>query len=439
MQLDTWAGLYWRDAFCHRYVSTCGPAHTLVSAESRIRLRSSRPLAPAGACLPRQIYQLIATRSVHDISITWSLLYNGGLILTTVYLFKVGTLLGASSGTQHSHATFLHVVQQPRVLAATLSRTVCRPVIAPLCTHACVTTSHWQPQHMLGTPTSHQHPQPQTGHCCLCCCWQDAPGAWLPSIFELAGGLLVLGLKLFFEHTAVGRRMTAARLQQQQAQAQQEQQALEEQEQEQWKLQQQGKHMAGSETLDLRLNLVFSDDSAAGLGSSVLELQEEAYGSSSTDGGRELILAGASAEPGAAGPSPRQRGARKPPGLLLRLPTQRLGVDIRTAYPLSPLPCQSVTGLKHQSSAARHSSAPGSMRERGAAAHAASNGQAPHLADSSRLQGGSATHSPNTPRAATVAGGVNWGSVSEGGTSCSALCPTPRGAARPVSGGKDPA
>lgn len=73
--------------------------------------------------LPRQIYQLIATRSVHDISITWSLLYDGGLIMTTAYLiFKVGTLLRAPSWTQHSHATLLHVVQQPKVLAATLSR-----------------------------------------------------------------------------------------------------------------------------------------------------------------------------------------------------------------------------------------------------------------------------------------------------------------------------
>lgn len=32
----------------------------------------------------------------------------------------------------------------------------------------------------------------------------------------------------------------------------------------------------------------------------------------------------------------------------------------------------------------------------------------------SRLQGGSATHSHKTPRAATVAGGVTWGSFSEG-------------------------
>lgn len=254
----------------------------------------------------------------------------------------------------------------------------------------------------------------------------------------------MLGLKLFFEHTAVGRRMTAARLQQQQqAQAQQEQQALEEQEQaleeqeqEQRKLQQQGKHVAGSATLDLHLNPLFSDDSAAGLGSVVLELQEEAHGSSSnsTGDGRELIPAGAAAEP--AGLSPRRCGARKPPGLLLRLPTQRLCVDIRTAYPLSPLACQSVRRLKHQSSAARHFSAASSMRERGAAAHAGSNGQAPHLADSSRLQGGSATHSPKTPRAAAVAGGVTWGSVPEGGARCSASCATPREVARPVSGGK---
>lgn len=45
----------------------------------------------------------------------------------------------------------------------------------------------------------------------LWCCLQDAPAAWIPSLFELVGGLLVLLLKLFFEHTAVGRKMCAAK------------------------------------------------------------------------------------------------------------------------------------------------------------------------------------------------------------------------------------
>lgn len=40
---------------------------------------------------------------------------------------------------------------------------------------------------------------------------QDAPAAWIPSLFELMGGLLVLFLKLFFEHTATGRKMCAER------------------------------------------------------------------------------------------------------------------------------------------------------------------------------------------------------------------------------------
>jgi hypothetical protein len=45
---------------------------------------------------------------------------------------------------------------------------------------------------------------------------QDAPAAWIPIIFEIAGCLLVLFLKLFYEHTAVGRRFSAATAQQQQ-------------------------------------------------------------------------------------------------------------------------------------------------------------------------------------------------------------------------------
>jgi hypothetical protein len=45
---------------------------------------------------------------------------------------------------------------------------------------------------------------------------QDAPAAWIPSLFELMGGLLVLFLKLFFEHTATGRKMCAERQQQEQ-------------------------------------------------------------------------------------------------------------------------------------------------------------------------------------------------------------------------------
>lgn len=57
---------------------------------------------------------------------------------------------------------------------------------------------------------------------------QDAPAAWIPSLFELLGGLLVLALQLFFDNTAMGQRMCAARLQQQQlAQLQQQQQELE--------------------------------------------------------------------------------------------------------------------------------------------------------------------------------------------------------------------
>jgi hypothetical protein len=55
---------------------------------------------------------------------------------------------------------------------------------------------------------------------------QDAPAAWIPSLFELVGGLLVLALKLFFDNTPMGRRMCAARLQQQQL-AQQQQQGQE--------------------------------------------------------------------------------------------------------------------------------------------------------------------------------------------------------------------
>ena len=50
---------------------------------------------------------------------------------------------------------------------------------------------------------------------------QDAPAAWIPSVFELLGGLMVLGLKLFFEHTAVGRRMCAQPMPQQEQQPEQ--------------------------------------------------------------------------------------------------------------------------------------------------------------------------------------------------------------------------
>jgi hypothetical protein len=111
-------------------------------------------------------------------------------------------------------------------------------------------------------------------------------------------------------------------------------------------------------------------------------------------------------------------------------------VDIRTAYPLSPLACQSRSKLKLHSPTARHASAPGgsSIRER-AAAHAAGSGQPSHLSDGSRLQGSSAAHSPKTPRAASVAGGVPWGSssVSEGAV----RCPASREASRRMSGGKE--
>jgi hypothetical protein len=50
--------------------------------------------AVLGAACQLQIYQVIATRSVTDISIAWSLLYSSGLTLTTVYLmFKVSVTL----------------------------------------------------------------------------------------------------------------------------------------------------------------------------------------------------------------------------------------------------------------------------------------------------------------------------------------------------------
>lgn len=45
---------------------------------------------------------------------------------------------------------------------------------------------------------------------------QDAPAAWIPIIFEIAGCLLVLSLKLFYEQTSAGRRLSAAKQQRQQ-------------------------------------------------------------------------------------------------------------------------------------------------------------------------------------------------------------------------------
>jgi hypothetical protein len=43
---------------------------------------------------------------------------------------------------------------------------------------------------------------------------QDALAAWIPIIFEIAGCLLVLFLKLWYEHTTAGRRYSAAKQQQ---------------------------------------------------------------------------------------------------------------------------------------------------------------------------------------------------------------------------------
>lgn len=47
-------------------------------------------------------------------------------------------------------------------------------------------------------------------------CMQGAIAAWIPIIFEIAGCLIVLFLKLWYEHTAAGRRFSAAKQQQQQ-------------------------------------------------------------------------------------------------------------------------------------------------------------------------------------------------------------------------------
>jgi hypothetical protein len=44
---------------------------------------------------------------------------------------------------------------------------------------------------------------------------QGAIAAWIPIIFEIAGCLIVLFLKLWYEHTAAGRRFSAAKQQQQ--------------------------------------------------------------------------------------------------------------------------------------------------------------------------------------------------------------------------------
>lgn len=173
---------------------------------------------------------------------------------------------------------------------------------------------------------------------------QDAPAAWIPSLFELLGGLLVLLLKLFFEHTAKGRKMCAARLLEQQQQQEQ----------------QQGKDILERPTLDVHLESVFSDDSAADSACVVVQMKDGVMCSQS----------GASS-PVSSSPRPRPQ---QPPhkGLILRLPTQKSGVAIRSAYPLSPLACQTFKpALSKQTS--RHFSSPGSFREH-AAVHAAQQG-----------------------------------------------------------------